>query len=636
MPLPLMPDYIYQQFSAAGKPLSGGTVYFYQSETFTPKTVYADAAGTVPLGTSVTLSAAGTAVIFLDSGAYRIWIKDSTGVQVAPWVDGIVGGAATGSTGTNATFGLFKVYNDVRALTGTPPDFVYVTGGTTEGDGGAGWFQLQPGSVLTDDGGILLTAASGSIVYRRVFDAAIDPQWYGVVYAINADQTYALNLALSASAAQNFPVLVTRSVYIVSNIVVPAGAMLETTLDGFFTAPGAVTITFSDGSRFDGQGVTFGTFVQPLFGVGVCEAIRLSWMGGSIDYTRWVKLIAATTKEYNALVDISTIISQDIVTPLNLAMDWSDGALLTINGAINLTIKNLTYIKGLAIIHFTNPAWILSVSIGAENVLPEWFGAIGDGATDDYAALFAAAMSGKLFLSDGKVYFSNTAWPSFPTPLEISGNGTLKLGTGRTLGTGALSLDRCTITLVTPETWFAGTLLEASDAAFPSTYTATTKIVSGCVYTDYAYSPMFDGNPTLKNARLPLLPSTQFLGVDSLGKVIATPNNPLVLANVQINDIFANSITPIVGFGSVHLTEPLNMIQMVQNTYVPFDLYLPDLTGVSGSNLLFLITTGMATITLHCTTINNAGSLGPTMTFNRPLLLYFDVYSHTWYVISVN
>jgi len=153
MNLSLMPDYIYQQFAANGKMLSGGTIYFYQSGTFTPQSVFADAAGTTPLGTSVTLSASGTAVIFLGPGAYRIWIKDANGVQVAPWVDGILGSAGSGLIGSNATFGVYRLYADVRALT-VGPDFVYVSGGTAEGDGGApAWVRADGRRRRDPDGG---------------------------------------------------------------------------------------------------------------------------------------------------------------------------------------------------------------------------------------------------------------------------------------------------------------------------------------------------------------------------------------------------------------------------------------------------------------------------------------------------
>jgi hypothetical protein len=473
MNLSLMPDYIYQQFSAAGTPLSGGTVYFYQSETFTPKTVYADAAGTTPLGTSVTLSAAGTAVIFLDTGAYRIWIKDSMGSPVAPWVDGIVGGAATGATGTNATFGLYKVYNDVRALTGTPPDFVYVTGGTTEGDGGAGWFQLQPGSVLTEDGGILLTAASGSIVYRRVFDAVIDPQWYGVVYALNADQTYALNLALGASAAQNFPVLVTRSVYITSNISVPTGAMLETTLDGFFTAPGAVTMTFADGARFDGQGVTFGTNVQPLFGVGCCEAIRLSWMGGSVGDTRWVKFAASATAEYIAMADVSTSISSDPAVPANFALDFTEGAKITITALTNLTIGNLVY-QGLGqIFQYNAIEYIGTISLPNTVSLLEWFGGISGGTPDNTIAFKAAAVSGSISLLPGRVYYiQDTGTPYvLPNALQIFGGDRTYLQINQRVGVTTLSLSA--LNLTGTGRLDASVLLQASGISALATNTLT-------------------------------------------------------------------------------------------------------------------------------------------------------------------
>jgi hypothetical protein len=403
-----MPDYIYQQFNASGKPLSGGTIYFYQSGTLTPKTVYADAAGTTALGTSVVLSASGTAVIFLDSGAYRIWIKDSTGAPVAPWVDGIVGGGVTGVDGSNATVGFFLLYNDLRAMS-VGPEMAYVTGRTVEGDGGAGWFQKLPTSSVTDDGGIYLTAAGGSIVYKRVFSGPIDPEWYGVQYAVNADQSAALIAALAGSAALNFPVYVSKRVYLTMPVTVPSGAFLEAGKDGYFNSPGAVTITFAAGSRFDARGVTFGASVQPVFVTTATDAIRYSWMGGSTDDARWIKLAASSTADYIALCDDSSLISMDLTLPKNFALDFLGGAKINITSALNLDIGTFAYSGDSHVISYADMADIGTVAIGHQAARPEWFGAVGDGSADDCIAVLACAKSGSILLTNGKTYKVATA-----------------------------------------------------------------------------------------------------------------------------------------------------------------------------------------------------------------------------------
>jgi hypothetical protein len=372
MPLSLMPDYIYQQFTADGKPLSGGTIYFYQSGTLTPKTVYADAAGSTPLGTSVVLSASGTAVIFLDSGAYRIWIKDSTGAPVAPWVDGIVSGGGFGVAGSNATVGFLLLYNDLRALS-AGPDVAYVCGRTAEGDGGEGWFQLQPGDTTPDDDGIFLTAAGGSLVYKRVFDAAINPEWYGVKYAINADQSASLIASLGGSQAVNMPVLVTKRVYLTQPVTVPIGASIEAGDDGYFNSPGAVTMTFATGSRFNAHGVTFGDSVQPIFAAETVDAIRLSWFGGS-DSNKWARALASASAKFPFLMDVSTALTSDLTIPANLAFEPVGGAVVTFGGFANLSIASLNYAGLAQFVAWTVDSYVGAVSIGSPACYMEWFG----------------------------------------------------------------------------------------------------------------------------------------------------------------------------------------------------------------------------------------------------------------------
>jgi hypothetical protein len=449
MNLSLMPDYIYQQFAANGKMLSGGTIYFYQSGTLTPQTVFADAAGTTPLGTSVTLSASGTAVIFLGPGAYRIWIKDANGVQVAPWVDGILGSAGSGLIGSNATFGVYKLYADVRALT-VGPDFVYVSGGTAEGDGGAGWFQLQPGSALTDDAGVILTASSGALVYKRVFDAVLDPRWYGVAYAVNVDQTANLNKAIAASAGLGFPVAPSRWIYINQSITVPSGASLKAGAEAFFTSTAPVNFTFAAGSYFDGQGVTFGAGVQPVFNAGVCSQILLSWMGATSDDARWAKLGASATVEYKALADVPTSISSDPAVPANFALDFTVGAKITFTALANLTIGNLVYQGVKPIFKYNAAAYVGSVSLGNASPLLEWFGFLPgtSHALDNQTAFKAAVSAGAFWLRAGTHYYvqSNGGALTLSVSCMMNGSAGAVLESDQVLATTNLTLNGIAVT----------------------------------------------------------------------------------------------------------------------------------------------------------------------------------------------
>ena len=630
MALSLMPDYIYQQFTASGKPLSGGTIYFYQSGTLTPKTVYADAAGTTALGTSVTLSASGTAVIFLDSGAYRIWVKDSTGAPVAAWVDGIVGGGVTGVDGSNATVGFFLVYDDLRAMS-VGPEMAYVTGRTAEGDGGAGWFQKLPASSVTDDGGIFLTAAGGSIVYKRVFSGPIDPEWYGVQYAVNADQSAALIAALAGSAALNFPVYASKRIYLTMPVTVPAGAALEAGEDGYFNSPGSVTMTFAAGSRFDARGVTFGASVQPVFVATATDAIRLSWMGGTTDDARWLKLAASSTADYVALCDDSTLISMDLTIPKNFSLDFLGGAKINITSALNLSIGTFAYSGDAQVVSYADMADVGAVAIGAQNARPEWFGAVGDGATDDSIAFLAAAKNGAVSLIDKKNYLLGTLWSATPSPLLING-GKVTLGTGKTLGTGDLFLESCAIAKPSGS-WFSGAYLHALNSEFPNTYTAAQECVTGCKYPGVdPFSPLFRGAPTIYNPHLGGMYSIPLLGTDILGKVIDASDHPEVNL-LSLNGLVVGPTLPL--SGAVTLANPLGLAYSVNNAYGDpmVDITLPVLSGFTQPNIvMFFPAYGGAVYRVRSQNgnITRIGSTHIDLASNQPAIFIAFTLFGTW------
>jgi len=95
LPYALMPVPRQQFCDPDGFPYAGGTLYFYVAGTSTPTPVYSTAAGTVSLGTSVTLDDGGYApAIYLAPGGYKVALYDVDGVLV--WLqDGVEDVATT-------------------------------------------------------------------------------------------------------------------------------------------------------------------------------------------------------------------------------------------------------------------------------------------------------------------------------------------------------------------------------------------------------------------------------------------------------------------------------------------------------------------------------------------------------------
>ena len=71
-----LPSIISQFFDDYGKPLAGGRVYTYESDTTQPKKTYADRDGKAPHSNPIALDASGCAQIFLGEGLYRIRVVD--------------------------------------------------------------------------------------------------------------------------------------------------------------------------------------------------------------------------------------------------------------------------------------------------------------------------------------------------------------------------------------------------------------------------------------------------------------------------------------------------------------------------------------------------------------------------------
>lgn len=537
----LLPNYLMRQWTPDGKPLSGGRMHFYSSGTNTPKTTYQEAGETTPHTNPVILDASGHADIWLGDGAYRVHVFDQFGVQVAPPIDGVNGEAGAGSNPGV----YFDTYADLRAVAAYPQT-AYVHGMSAPGDGGQGWFERLP-ITTPDDNGVILTAGSGTVAYRRVFEAMIDPRWYGVKYGVAIDQTTAHNSAMAGSARHNVPMQVAGSIRLDQNAVAPVGASIIAERDGFYTSTLNVSFDFPTGSAFRAAGRTFGVGVSPTFAAGVAPAIPLSWLADNSEDTRMLKWVASTTTSGIRLVlDESPTLGD---TSITIAQEFyaEPGCMFNVPSAASFAIEIPLICNGYqrTPIFWVNPNITnVTADFGTNFAYPEWFGAAADGTTDDSVALIRAFRSGRCTLSPGYSYFMGTSVGSWPASMDLTGAGSLRIGGSLTVASPVLGLTDVSITLDTPHTWFAGTLLVAQHASFPKTFTATSKLVDGCSYTDDTRNPSYAGTPgpALYDPHLPNTTSATVLGTNAQGKIVGT--NDLVLNSIDATTTILHRSTP--------------------------------------------------------------------------------------------
>lgn len=456
----LLPSVFPKWFTPAGDSvLSGGTLEFYEVGTTTPKSVYADYQQNAAIGNVVTLDGAGDATIFLGAGGYKVILKDSLGAQI-DLVDGIFGAGGVGAVPSTANFVFLLNYDELRALS-TAVDVAYVAGRTEEGDGGEGWFQRRPGVTAHDDDGVFLASVGGSVEYRRIFDADIDPRWYGVKYWSTDDQKTRVDAMIQGSIETGAPVLVAQRIFLAQNTTILNSAVIHCTEAGHFHATGAVTLTFQAGSRFNGSGVCFSGALQPNFSAGTIDALRLSWMGGT-DSEKWTRALASAVAKFPFLMDVSTSVTSDISVPANLALEPSRGAVLTFAGFANLTIAALDFTAPLQFLAFGAESYVGAVSIGSPVVYMEWFGgAVGNTGNQNAIPFKAACSAKRLDLLPGLLTYTVESTNPFTVSDFVTWNGNkskLVLNQDITLlgifldditlqGTGSITHSSCVATL---------------------------------------------------------------------------------------------------------------------------------------------------------------------------------------------
>ena len=394
-----------QQYFADRLPASGGHIMVYQRGTTTPATgsIWYDLDGLVAGSNPVALDSAGrpqpTGSWYLSAGSYTLYLFDAANAQIGDPVDIQVGSTQWGGNETinEGTAVVVKTYSDVRGLIGQW-DVVYCCGRSAEGDGGQGWFQYISGETGVDDDGICLVA--GSRHYVRVFDAVIDPLWYGLVYQTSTDQTANVAKILTASDRWNKPASLAGKVYITQNGIATAGQSLQANVGGGFYASDdtPVTFTFQSGSRLECSGETFGVGVSPKFQENVVGVVRSSWMGG-LDDAIAAKLTgcASGTANIAVVLDSQLNCGLDITFPTNISLDV-EGGRINATSAIDVTVPTLAYAGYDAWLTYGDASYVGSIDFGGRACFLEWFGAAADGTADDSIPWTAGVHHGKIQL----------------------------------------------------------------------------------------------------------------------------------------------------------------------------------------------------------------------------------------------
>ena len=293
----IAPSLITQVLNDAGQLASGALIYFYESKTNVPKTVYMDCDGTIEWTNPVVCNAYGRATIF-GQGVYSVMITAANGTSIMDKVDGISFDGGSGSSADSLL--IVPNYAAVRALTSTTKQ-LYVQGRTIAGDGGQGLFSVVTSG--SDDDGTMLAANSGATYYKRIYDGVLDPLWFGVLYSRANDQSVAVNAALAASVATGNPLYIAGSITSSQDINVPSGAWIKFGEAGSINGSVSINFKFLPGSKLEGSPKCIGANVKLTANVGCCDYINPNWFLGSDSY----KLSAAAASVSASSLTLGTM-----------------------------------------------------------------------------------------------------------------------------------------------------------------------------------------------------------------------------------------------------------------------------------------------------------------------------------------
>jgi hypothetical protein len=183
-------------FDAAGDPVSGATISFFQPGTTTPKPVYSDDSLTTSLGSVLTTNAAGEPITLGSTIAREWWASSGQVYDIriqATGLDRSWNGIPAGSEGGGGSDDVPLITNVavLRTTVWSPtrPDVIQLAYNHIPGDGG-GFFRWDSASVLNDNNGGTRVKEDATLTgrwIRQVNDGWVHASWFGLV--LSADET---------------------------------------------------------------------------------------------------------------------------------------------------------------------------------------------------------------------------------------------------------------------------------------------------------------------------------------------------------------------------------------------------------------------------------------------------------------
>ena len=391
---------------AGNAALSGGKIAFYEVGTTTPKDVFADYQGITSAGTVITLDSAGRADVFL-SGLYRVQLTDSNDVPIGNHIDGI--GSAVSSDASNVV--TVETYADLRGFDGSEEKAIVVQGRLANGDGGAGLFVWDALETMADDDGSIITTSASPVSGRwiRVRGRYIDPRWYGCVMDGVTDDSIALGATLGASLSLKSPVLVQNGeIRIASNVTVTANTQIIFE-DGASISATSPFVVFSVESPdgFIGSEGCFGGSLTVRFSPRSVVGFGISpdWWDLPSDDDKVAQAMLSTSGIGSTTLDIDIAraysltdhFDQPTTAVIKFRQDGYFG--WTGAGAVHILFRAWEAPGQRVRVVFGSIAKIASLQFAYDRdtpLTPEFFGAVGDGTSDDSVAVYAAMLHGRV------------------------------------------------------------------------------------------------------------------------------------------------------------------------------------------------------------------------------------------------
>lgn len=187
-------------FDAAGDPVSGATISFYQPGTSTPKAVYSDNTLSTSLGSVLTTNAGGEPTTLAGSVSREWWASAGQAYDVrieATGLDRTWEGVpiSTSSDGAQTVANIADL--QLTTWTNGRPDEVFLVNNYFAGDSG-GTFRYDATDTTTADNGVTIIVDAGGGRWKRQYTGNIDARWAGCVGDSTASTAGTDNLAAFA------------------------------------------------------------------------------------------------------------------------------------------------------------------------------------------------------------------------------------------------------------------------------------------------------------------------------------------------------------------------------------------------------------------------------------------------------